>query len=102
MSAEGWLVDRIGDAPDHLVSLMLEAIRLAESTTIPERLAEGALLLYKRVVAGNGDRADAFPLLAADALLTHAFQAMAEADPGKIQEFADRWTASEELARLAR
>jgi hypothetical protein len=56
--------------------------------------------LYSQVVEGEGGREDALPLLAADALLTHAFQAQAELDPTSLAEFADRWSARGKLGQV--
>jgi hypothetical protein len=68
---------------------------------VPVALAEAALTLYAAVARGSGGRDDALPLLAADALLTHAFEAQAEADPEGVAELADRYGASGRLGILA-
>ena len=61
---------------------------------VADALLLGATSLYRRVAAGSGAREDALPLLAADALMTHAFQASAEHDPAGLLRFARRAGAS--------
>jgi hypothetical protein len=68
---------------------------------VPVALAEAALALYAQVARGSGGRDDALPLLAADALLTHAFEAQAEADPNGVADLADRYGAGGRLGMLA-
>lgn len=80
---------------------MVTALRADEDLPLPEALAEAALVLYGRVLAGSGGREDALPLLAADALLTHAFEAQAELAPDGIARLADCWGASGRLGELA-
>jgi hypothetical protein len=73
----------------------------SSGVSVAEALACGARLLYREVLAGTGGREDAIVLLAADALLTHAFEAQAESDPAGLAAFAARWGASGEIGRLA-
>jgi hypothetical protein len=73
---------------------MLAAIPAAEAASVPDALAAGALRLYSRLRTGSGGREDALPLLAADALLTHALQAQAEEDVVGLAAFAERWGAA--------
>jgi hypothetical protein len=100
MTGSDWLRVRIGDAPPNLLSTMVEALP-SEEMPVPDALASGALTLYERVVRGSGGREDALPLLAGDALFTHAFEAVAEIDPGSVAAFAARWGARGALARVA-
>lgn len=90
-AARQWLREHLDSTPDLLLETMLEALGSDEGTSIPEALARGAVDLYRRVLDGAGDRNDALPLLAADALFTAAFQAQAEIEPGAISDFARRW-----------
>lgn len=71
-----------------------------EGAAVPDALAGGALSLYRRVARGGGGREDALPLLAADALLTHAFEAQAELDPAGLEELALRWGARGALGEV--
>lgn len=91
MTAEAWLRSRAGEAPSHLLEAMVQAVGGQGEGALPDRLAEAALSLYSQVLTGTGGREDAFPLLTADALLTHAFEAQAELEPERLLEFADRW-----------
>lgn len=98
--AERWVRERLADAPPRLLEVMAEALP-PEAPSVPDALAEGALRLYAGVVESPGAREDALPLLAADALLTHAFQALAETDPGGAAAFAARWGGAGRLGELA-
>ncbi|HEV2146661.1 MAG TPA: hypothetical protein VGR37_04525 [Longimicrobiaceae bacterium] len=99
-AAERWVRERLADAPPSLLDAMAAALP-GEALPVPDALASGALRLLERVARGSGGREDALPLLAADALLTHAFQAQAEADPAGIAALAARWGASGRLGELA-
>ena len=99
MSAAAWLRARAADAPPELLDAMLAAVR--HDGEVPEALAAGAMSLFERVLRGSGGRGDALPLLAADALLTHALEAQAESDPDGIGGFGERWGAAGRLGQLA-
>jgi hypothetical protein len=90
--AEMWLRARVPKGPAQLLKTMIAALP-AGTATVPETLATAAVGLYENVVKGTGGREDALPLLAADALLTHAFQAQAELDSSGLAALADRWSA---------
>lgn len=99
--AERWLRERVLGAPPTLLEAMAAELAAApsdEATGVPDALAAAALRLYHRVVEGRGGREDALPLLAGDALLTHAFQAQAERDPEGLAAMAARWGAGGRLA----
>lgn len=86
---EIWLRSRPGEVPPTLLERMVDALP-DDADSIPDGLVRGALGLYASVARGTGRREDALPLLAADALLTHAFEAQAELAPGSIQELVAR------------
>jgi hypothetical protein len=90
--AESWLRSRVPAAPAQLLKTMISALP-DTADPLPDTLAAASLRLYEDVVDGTGGREDALPLLAADALLTHAFQAQAEIDASGLAAFADRWSA---------
>jgi hypothetical protein len=71
-----------------------------DALDVPDVLAEAAVSLYAEVAGGSGGREDALPLLAADALLTHAFQAQTEIDPDGVPDLARRWGAEGRLGEL--
>ena len=98
--AEHWLREHASDAPPALLEAMLAALPL-DAESLPDALAGAALGLYQQLASGTGTREDALPLLAADALLTHAFEAQAELDPDGIARLADCWGASGRLGELA-
>jgi len=106
-AAERWLRERLPSAPPRLLEAMTAALPDAPAaepdggeTCVPDALAEGALRLYQQVLGGSGGRDDALPLLAADALLTHALQAQAELDPEGVAAFAARWGGAVRLGDL--
>ena len=99
-AAADWLRGHVNAAPEPLLATMIEALPEAGDLPLPEQLAEGALRLYSRVVRGSGGREDALPLLAADALLTHAFQAQAGEDPEGLGRLAERWGARGRLGEV--
>lgn len=66
----------------------LASIGGATDSGDPERLAAAGLDRLRRVIESAGDRASAFDLLAADALLTEACGAAAENGPEGLAAFA--------------
>ncbi|HSU18007.1 hypothetical protein [Longimicrobium sp.] len=96
-----WLRERVPATPPALLDAMLAALPADAHGTVADTLAAAALRLYAQLRGGASDRGDALPLLAADALLTHALQAQAEADPGGLAAFCERWGAGGALAELA-
>ncbi|MEX2571904.1 MAG: hypothetical protein WD737_11450 [Gemmatimonadota bacterium] len=102
MDARSWLGDRLAAAPTDLSETMSAALAAVDvGQSVPDTLASAALTLYRSVLIGSGGREDALPLLAADALFTHAFEAQAETEPSRLVEFARRWGAGGRLAGVA-
>lgn len=101
MTAAEWIRGRLADAPPALLETMLAALPVGGEMPVPEALAEGALKLYAALLHGSGGREDALPLLAADALFTHALEAQAEADPAAVPALAERIGSAGALGRLA-
>lgn len=101
MTAAQWLAERAADAPPHLRIAMIDALNVDAGAPIPDALADGALRMYRRVVGGEGGREDAFPLLVADALLTHAFEAQAEMDAAGVMDLARRTGGAGHLGSIA-
>jgi hypothetical protein len=97
--ARRWLRGRLGDAPPELLRTMVEALPPHEAP-IPDALAAAAMDLYDRVLASSGGRSDALPLLAADALLTHAIEAQAEENPAGLADFVARWGGAGRLGEM--
>jgi hypothetical protein len=79
-TAAAWLDARTVDAPASLRTRMTRALAGApeKSDSLPHVLADAALAELERVLAHPSERPAAFDLLAADALLTYAFEAAAE------------------------
>jgi hypothetical protein len=78
--AERWLRTRLAGARQLLT--MIAALPDDGGAAGPGCARAGRRVrLYAQVLARHGGREDALPLLAADALLTHAFEAQAEIDP---------------------
>ncbi len=99
--AERWLRERLPDAPADLLDTMAAALPPEGGGALADTLAAGALRLYTGLGGGAGGRESALPLLAADALLTHALEAQAEADPDGLAEFVSRWGGAGRLGELA-
>lgn len=85
-----WLAARRPAAPPTLVEPMTRWIE-DSSASLPDHLASAGRALLERVVARpEGGRELALDLLAADALVTYAFEAQAEADAGALVDVAER------------
>jgi len=94
MTADVWIRNYPADVPPTLLEAMLQAVGDSDSESVPEALAGAAVRMFGTVVRGQGGREDAFPLLVADALFTHAFEAQAEIDPEGVAGFAARWRSA--------
>jgi len=97
--ARRWLRTHLADAPRDLLAVMLEALP-AEDGPVSDALAEASVRLYQGVLKSTGGREDALPLLAADALLTHAIEVQAVEDPAGLPAFVERWGAAGRLGEL--
>ncbi len=73
----------------------------AEEVAVPEALASAAMRLLADVATSDGSRGQALPLLAADALLTHAFQAQAEIDVAGTAALAEQYGIRGALGEIA-
>jgi hypothetical protein len=98
-AASEWLHARLAGAPPALLEAMVAALPM--DGEVPEALAAGAMSLYEQVLRGAGGREDALPLLAADALLTHALEARAEMDADGVGGFAEAWGGAGRIGVLA-
>lgn len=84
-----WLGRRTSRAPAALAARVVELAGAAPPGPAPaDTLARAAGEALGRVTASAGDRSVALDLLAADALITLALLFQAEADPGRLGEFA--------------
>ncbi|HET7273534.1 MAG TPA: hypothetical protein VFI91_00020 [Longimicrobiaceae bacterium] len=98
--AESWLKTHIPAAPVSLLSAMTAALEPGD-IPVPQALAAAALRRYREFTDGAGGREDALILLAADALLTHAFEAQAEVNPEAVADLASRLGAGGQIGKLA-
>ena len=93
MSAEdlsSWLSGRKPAAPEALAARIADAVG-KEAGAPPRTLAMlGGRLLDRVAAATTQDRRQALDLLAADALVTYAFEAQAEADVRGLTTLAER------------
>ncbi len=94
------MAENLSAVPEPLLTAMTSAVGADLSATAAEALVEGAISLYAGVIAGTGGREDAIVLLAADALLTHAFQAQAQLDPAEMARLVDRLSGGAFLTEL--
>ncbi|MGQ0703198.1 MAG: hypothetical protein ACT4PM_08720 [Gemmatimonadales bacterium] len=86
---ESWLEARCAGAPADLRERVRQfALGGVPAGTRAERLAGAARTALDRVLTQGQDRAVALDLLAADALITLALAAQAEADPAGLDRFA--------------
>lgn len=96
MTVADWLDSRRPAPPPtlraHLDRRVPPASRGAgEGDALPDHLAAAGRDLLERVLSDPAAGRDlALDLLAADALVTYAFEAQAEADPGRLVELARR------------
>jgi hypothetical protein len=89
-----WLEPRIVAAPEQLRERMRHAVEQAHSTSIHEQLAAAAAISLRAALQRPAHRAAALDLLSADALLTHACAAAAEAGPDALGHFTAARDAS--------
>ena len=87
IDAWNWLSPRIDKAPPTLRERMRVAVESAAGDSIYEQLAEGAASCLRAALHRPAHRAAAMDLLSADALLTHACAAAAEAGPDVLADF---------------
>lgn len=83
-----WLDRHTGKAPAALRARVREHALAAAAGPLPAVLAEAGRAALERVVDHPGDRSVALDLLAADALITLALLAQAQAAPERLGEFA--------------
>ena len=94
MSIPDWLAERVEGAPEQLRVRMATAIAAVPSDApLYDRLALAAEQCLMRGCR-DAARENALELLAADALLTHACEAAAEAGSETLNAFAARWDAA--------
>lgn len=85
-----WLAARRPAAPPTLVEPMTRWL-VDSPASLPDHLAQaGRALLNRVLVRPQGGRELALDLLAADALVTYAFEAQAEVDAGALVQLAER------------
>jgi hypothetical protein len=99
-AAEDWIRKRLDGAPPALLEKMVAALP-ERADDVAGALAAGALRLYEQVLGSGSGREVALPLLAADALMTHALEARAEADIDSVAGFAAEWGAAGRIRALA-
>ncbi len=96
-----WLEPRLGAAPPELAAAIrdcLERAAPAPERAVPDALARAAEETLARVAAEPQTREAAVRLLAADALLTYAFEAAAETG-ADLRALADRFGPAGALGR---
>ena len=93
-----WLAGRQPTAPEQIGAHVMNAVPVAQAA-FPEVLARAGVSLLRRVAAApDGGRELALDLLAADALVTYAFEAQAEADVDGLMTLADRLVRTGDIA----
>ncbi len=97
---QGWLQLRLADAPPELAAAIVRLIETTPGLDLSNpvaALAAAGLAGLEQVADGTGERSEALRLLAADAALTYAFEAAAEA--GRSAELAAQVGLDGELGR---
>jgi hypothetical protein len=106
MNLTRWIDSRTPAPPPALAQRMrpaLAAVSSARATRPDVGALDAALILLETIVAdGNGSRTGAITLLAADALMTYAFEAAAEEPDGLEALAASAMIRIAETARHAR
>ena len=88
MRVKDWLDRRTSQAPPALRARVMEYALAGPGDSLSEVLASAGRSALDRVLSQAGDRSAALDLLAADALITLALRAQAEAAPQRLEEFA--------------
>jgi len=91
--ARDWLAVRLDGTPPELAAAVRGLLAASGREPTAERMVEAAIDTFERVPAASQERAIAIDLLAADALLTYAFEAAADCTLGG---------SFEQVMRLAR
>jgi len=101
-AVETWLARRLDEIPADLALAVRRLLGRASGLT-DAHMAEASIAGFERVASGAGDRDRALELLAADALLTYAFEAAADPALGgsaaRAAALADRFGPQGELGR---
>jgi hypothetical protein len=83
-----WLDRHTAHAPSALRNRVHSYVDGSTAGSLPVQLSAAADMALTRVLAHPGDRSVALDLLAADALITLALLAQAQAAPERLEEFA--------------
>lgn len=86
--ARDWAGRRAEGAPARLRDRTLAYLADPAAAGVPEALGAAGLQALDATIRMSADRSAALDLLAADALVTLALQAQAEADPAHLASFA--------------
>ena len=92
MNAQAWLDAQTEAAPQGLRECMRAAVAREPDGSIQDVLARAALTSLRNSLSAKNEKASALHLLAADALLTHACAAAAEAGKDALAKFAAEWS----------
>jgi hypothetical protein len=88
MALADWLDQHTSQAPEALRERVRDYALQTAGSSVPHLLAAAGRRALDQVVSHPGDRSAALDLLAADALITLALLAEAEAVPDQLEEFA--------------
>jgi hypothetical protein len=87
MSAWQWLAPQVEDAPVQLRERMRSAVEQASGDSVQVQLANAATVCLRAALQHPSSKSAALDLLSADALLTHACAAAAEAGADQLSQF---------------
>ena len=101
-----WLEERLAVIPTELAGAVRDLMRgCGWDEPTPERMARCALETFERVASTSQTRTGALELLAADAVLTYAFESVSDPQLGgsatAAMALAHAWGPSGEIGRRA-
>jgi hypothetical protein len=86
-SAWSWLAPHVNEAPAELQQRIRAAVEQSEGASVHAQLAHAANICLRDALAQTTPKNAALHLLSADALLTHACAAAAEAGSAELGRF---------------
>jgi hypothetical protein len=91
VSPAAWLRSRLPEPPVRLLQAAIQAVEATPEAPLPARLARAAVDRLAAALRLGDDRAAAFELLLADALLTWSCEAAAEAGEAALADLDTAW-----------
>jgi len=93
-NAWAWLAPHLEGAPKQLRDCMRVAVEQSNGDSVHAQLANAATMCLRAAARRSSEKRAALDLLSADALLTHACAAAAEAGSAELARFTTHYDAS--------